>query len=105
MPDKDGVFTYSFRIGDSDTRYHTEKIDDCFKDKTPGVLNISDGFGLGSGTDHYYKIESMTFTTYMMNEDGTVTRSAYRPNSKSVKKIKAKCKANLKQNDDALKEH
>lgn len=105
VPDKDGVFTYSFRIGDSDTGYHTEKTDDCFKDKTPGVLNISDGFGLGGGTDHYYKIESMTFTTYMMNEDGTVTRSTYRPNSKSVKKIKAKCKVNLKQNDDALKEH
>lgn len=93
VPDKDGVFTYSFPIGDSDTGYQTEKVNDRMKDKTPGVLNIPDGYGIGSYNDHYYKIETMRFTAYKMNSDGTVTRITYRPNEQSIQKINSKYNA------------
>lgn len=48
IPDKNGVFTYTFLIGDSDIGYRTETIKDCIKDPTPNVLNIRPGFGLTS---------------------------------------------------------
>lgn len=97
IPDKNGVFTYSFPIGDSDTGYHTEKVKDCLKDPAPGVLNINDGVGLSGGSDHYYRIGTLDILTYQMNPDGTITRTVYRPNKKSVTKINKKFKADLKE--------
>ena len=95
VPDENGVFTYAFPIGETKTGHSTEKVKDRLTDKTPGVLNISSGFGMGGDKDGYH-MKYMRFTAYRMNKDGTITRYEYKPKASVAKKIEAKCSANLK---------
>lgn len=95
VPDKNGVFTYAFRIGESETGYHTEKVEERLTDQTPGVLNISSGFGIGGSKDGY-EMKFMSFTAYRMNKDGTITRYEYKPKASVAKRIETQCKENLK---------
>ena len=86
MPDKDGVLTYSFRISDDYTDYYTEKLSTHVKDKTPGVLNFENSFSLDFKEDGQ-TIKSVEFHTYLVNPDGSVTKSRYRLNQKALSEL------------------
>ncbi len=86
MPDKDGVLTYSLRISDDYTDYYTEKLSTHVKDKTPGVLNFENSFSLDFKEDGQ-TIKSVEFHTYLVNPDGSVTKSRYRLNQKALSEL------------------
>ncbi len=98
MPDKDGVLTYSHLIGNDYIDYYTEKQSMHVKDDTPGVLNFENSYSLDFEED-CQTIKSVEFVTYLVNPDGSVTKSRYRLNQKALSELKDFCQSRLK--DDA----